>query len=153
FGIRALVRGQERGRTLTVGAVAASIDGVIELVAKLPYVLSALLTLLALAPQPRLTHLLSMALAATAVVVILLLFALQFARPSLSASLEAMARAITARWPAMLSLEKDGLTRRDLRACFDGILSQRRRLWAGFTLHLCCWYLGAAEVWVTFRLL
>jgi uncharacterized membrane protein YbhN (UPF0104 family) len=33
------------------------------------------------------------------------------------------------------------------------LLSQRRRLWSGFALHLCCWCLGAAEAWVIFRLL
>src|SRR6202007_1609941 len=46
FGLRAL----GRGRTLAIGAVSASIDGVIELAAKLPYALAALLALLALAP-------------------------------------------------------------------------------------------------------
>ncbi|HEY0799204.1 MAG TPA: lysylphosphatidylglycerol synthase domain-containing protein, partial [Steroidobacteraceae bacterium] len=148
FGIRAL----GRGRAIAIGVVSASIDGVIELAAKLPYAVAALLTLLALAPQSRLARLLSMvlslALAATGVLVAILLFA----RRSLSASLQGMARAISARWPAVLALD-DGAVGYDLQACFQLILSQRGRLWSGFALHLCCWCLGAAEAWVIFRLL
>ena len=144
FGLRAL----GRGRAITVGAVSASIDGLIELTAKLPYAFAALLTLLALAPQTRLTRPLVLALAATGVFVAILLLA----RRSLSAWLGALARALSSRWPAMLSFD-DGPAGRDVQACFDHILSQRGRLWSGFSLHLCCWCLGAAEAWVTFRLL
>jgi putative membrane protein len=144
FGVRAL----GRGRTITLGAVSACIDGVIELTAKLPYVLAALLILLALGPQTHFTRLLSMALAATGVVVA----SLAVAHRSLGASLGAMARAVSARWPAVLSLD-DGDAGPDLQACFDRILLQRARLWSGFALHLCCWCLGAGEVWVIFRLL
>jgi putative membrane protein len=144
FGLRAL----GRGRTITVGAVSASIDGVVELTAKLPYVLAALLTLLALAPQPRIAHLLSLALAATGVFVGTLLLA----RHSLSAWLQALARALSARWPGLLSLDGSS-DARDLQAFFDHILRQRGRLRSAFALHLCCWCLGAAEVWVAFRLL
>ena len=144
FGVRAL----GRGRTITLGAVSACIDGAIELAAKLPYVLAALLTLLALGPQTRFTRLLFLAFAATCVVVA----SLAVARRSLGASLGAMARAVGARWPAVLSLD-DGDAGRDLQACFDRILLQRTRLWSGFALHLCCWCLGAAEAWVIFRLL
>ena len=144
FGVRAL----GKGRTITLGAVSACIDGVIELTAKLPYVLAALLTLLALGPQSHFTRLLSLALAATGVVVA----GLAVARRSLGASLGAMARAVSSRWPALLSLD-DGDAGRDLQACFDRILLQRARLWSGFALHLCCWCLGAGEAWVIFRLL
>lgn len=144
FGLRAL----GRGRAVTIGAVSACIDGVIELTAKLPYAFAALVTLLALAPQPRLTRLLSLALVATGGAVAILLLA----RRSLGASLEAAARAISARWPALLDLD-DGAAGREVRACFRRILSQRRRLWSGFALHLCCWCLGAGEIWVAFRLL
>jgi putative membrane protein len=144
FGLRAL----GRGRVIAVGAVSASIDGVIELTAKLPYACAALLTLLALAPQPRLARLLSLALAATGVFVAILLLA----RRSLSASLQRIARAISARWPAVLGLD-DGADGYDVQACFNRIMSRRARLWSAFGLHLCCWFLGAGEVWVTFRLL
>jgi putative membrane protein len=143
FGLRAL----GRGRAITVGAVSASIDGVIELTAKLPYVFVALLILLALAPQNRLARLLSLALAATAAAVAILLYA----RRRLGASLQVIARAVAARWPSVLSLHDPG--GRDVQACFDRILAQRGRLWSAFVVHLGCWCLGAAELWVTFRLL
>lgn len=144
FGLRAL----GRGRAITVGAVSASIDGVVELTAKLPYVAAALLTLLALAPQSRLARLLSVALAVTSVFVAVLLLG----RRSLGALLQAMAQAISARWPGVLCLD-DSPAGRDVQACFARILSQRRRLCSALVLHLCCWFLGAGEVWVTFRLL
>jgi putative membrane protein len=142
FGVRAL----GRGRVITLGAVSACIDGVIELTAKLPYVLAALLTLLALGPQTHFTRLLFLAFAATCVVVA----SLAIARRSLGAWLGVMARAVSARWPAVLSLGDAGS---DVQACFDRILRQRMRLWADFALHLCCWCLGAGEAWVNFRLL
>ena len=144
FGVRAL----GRGRTITLGAVSACIDGVIELAAKLPYVLAALLTLLALGPQTHFTRLLFLAFAATCVMVA----SLAVARRSLGAPLGATARAVSARWPAVLSLD-DGDAGRDLQACFDRILRQRARLWSGFALHLGCWCLGAGEAWLIFRLL
>ena len=147
-GVALGVRALGRGRAIALGAVSACIDGVIELTAKLPYVLAALLTLLALGTQTHFTRLLSLAFAATCVVVA----GLAVARRSLGASLGAMARAVSARWPAVLSLD-DGDAGRDLQACFDRILLQRTRLWSGFALHLCCWCLGAGEVWVIFRLL
>ena len=144
FGLRAL----GRGPAITIGAVSASIDGVMELTAKLPYTLAALVTLLALAPQHRLARMLSLALGATALIVAILLFA----RRRLGASLQAIARAMSARWPSVVGLH-DGAAGPDLQACFDRILGQRRRLWSSLALHLLCWCLGAAEIWVTFRLL
>jgi putative membrane protein len=144
FGLRAL----GRGRTILIGAVSASVDGVVELAAKLPYVLAALLALAALAPQSRLAQLLWLALLATAVTVAVFLLA----RRSFSASLQRMARAISARWPAMLGLDEGG-GGFDVQESFERILGQRARLWWAFTLHLCCWFFGAAEIWVTFWLL
>ena len=144
LGVRAL----GRGRAITLGAVSACIDGVIELTAKLPYVLAALLTLLALGPLTHFTRLLSLAVAATGVAVA----SLAVARRSLGASLGAMARAVSSRWPAVLS-PGDGGAGPDIQACFDRILRQRTRLWSSFALHLCCWCLGAGEAWVLFRLL
>ena len=143
FGLRAL----GRGRAIALGAVSAGIDGVVELAAKLPYTLAALLALLALAPQSRLAHLLSLAVAATGVLVAIVLLA----RRSLSASLQAMARAVSARWPTVLSL--DGPDGFDIQACLHRMISQRARLWSAFALHLGCWVFGAVEAWVTFRLL
>ena len=144
FGVRAL----GRGRAVIVGAVSAGIDGVIELAAKVPYSLIALLALLALAPQSRLTHPLSLALAATAIFVGVLLFA----RRSLTASLESMARAVSARWPELFS-PAEGPLDHQIKVSFEQILRERGRLLAGFALHLLSWFLAAGELWITFRLL
>jgi putative membrane protein len=144
FGVRAL----GRGRAVIVGAVSAGIDGVIELAAKVPYALAALLALLVLAPQSRLTRPLSLALAATAIFVGILLFA----RRSLTASLESMARAVSARWPEVFALT-DGPIDHQIRMSFEQILREHGRLWSGFALHLLCWFLAAGELWITFRLL
>ena len=144
FGVRAL----GRGRAVIVGAVSAGIDGVIELAAKVPYSLIALLALLALAPQSRLTRPLSLALAATAIFVGVLLFA----RRSLTASLESMARAVSARWPDLFS-PAEGPLDRQITVSFEQILRERGRLSAGFALHLLSWFLAAGELWITFRLL
>jgi hypothetical protein len=91
---------------------------------------------------------LSLALAATGMFVAILLLA----RRSLTAWLQGMARALNARWPAVLSLE-DGQDGCDIQLCFQRIISQRTRLWWAFALHLGCWCWGTAELWVTFRLL
>jgi putative membrane protein len=143
FGLRAL----GRGGVITLGAVSASIDGIVELAAKVPYVLAALLILVAFAPGQRLVHLLLLALCITALAVALLVFA----RRRLGASLQAIARAISTRWPSVLPLRD--LSGRDVQASFERILRQRGRLWSAFAAHLCCWCLGAVEVWVTFHLL
>lgn len=143
FGVRALGRSTSIAR----GAVSACVDGVLELTAKLPYVFVALVTLLALG-QSHFTGLLSLALAATAVMVA----GLALARRSLGSWLGAMARAVATRWPAVLP-QGDGDAGRDVQACFDRILRRRARLWSGFALHLGCWCLGAGEAWVIFRLL
>jgi hypothetical protein len=124
------------------------VDGIIELAAKLPYTLAALLTLLAIASQPRLAGLLALALAGTGVLVAIVLLA----RRPLSAWLQALARTVTARWPQVFWGE-DGPDSYDIQACLQRIMSERGRLWSAFALHLCCWCLGAAETWVTFRLL
>jgi putative membrane protein len=145
LGLRALGRGSAIALR---GAVGASIDGVIELTAKLPYVFAALVCLLALAPQSRLARPLLLALGTTGGFVAILLFA----RRSLSAWLEWAARAISHRWPEIFSLD-DPSTGSELQGIFGRILRQRGRLWSAFALHLCCWCLGAAEVWVAFRLL
>jgi uncharacterized membrane protein YbhN (UPF0104 family) len=69
-----------------------------------------------------------------------------------TAWLGSLARAMSRRWPSILSLD-DPAARRDIQTTFDAALGQRGRLWSAFAAHLCCWYFGAAEVWLAFRLL
>ena len=97
FGVRAL----GRGRAVIVGAVSAGIDGVIELAAKVPYSLIALLALLALAPQSPLTRPLSLALAATASFVNFILSPLVHHGPK-RGPLEPLWNSCTTEWGAVV---------------------------------------------------
>jgi glycosyltransferase 2 family protein len=145
FGLRAL--GRER-QTIARGAVSMSFDVVIELAAKLPYVIAGLLVLHALAPHASIARPLSLALGITAAVVAIVVLA----AGRVGASLEYMVRALGRRWSAIPSLD-DSNVRRQVQASFARILTQRARLSSSFTLHLACWTLGAAEAWVVFALL
>jgi glycosyltransferase 2 family protein len=145
FGLRALGRGRQ---TVARGAVSMSFDLVIELAAKLPYVIAGLLVLHTLAPHASIARPLSLALGITAAVVAIV----ALAAGRVGASLEYMARALGRRWSAIPSLD-DPSIRRQVQASFARILAQRRRLSCSFALHLACWTLGAAEAWVVFALL
>jgi len=145
LGLRALGPGRA---TAVRGAVAASVDGIVELTAKLPYVLLALWVLLGLAPHSRLERPLWLALVVTAGLVAPFLFA----RRSLGPLLARATRALSRRFSAMLALEEASIGG-EIRDSFERILRQRARLASGFAIHLGCWFLGAAETWVAFRLL
>jgi putative membrane protein len=145
LGVRALGQGRA---VAVLGAAAACIDGLIELGAKLPYVLAALAALLALAPHSRLERPLLLALLATAAMVAIPLLV----RRSLGGLLTRAVSVLGRRLPAMLSLDEGGI-RVEIRASFERILRPRGRLWWAFILHLLSWFLGAAEAWLTFRLL
>lgn len=155
FGVRAL----GPGRAVAVrGAAAATIDGLVELAAKLPYVLAALLALLALAPQTQASRLerpllftLLGALGITAALVSLAAIP-YLARRTLGAVVERAVGAASRRLPSVLSLDGEGLGAL-IGESFSRIVRERRRLWLAFGLHLLCWYLGAAEVWLAFDLL
>jgi glycosyltransferase 2 family protein len=140
LGVRALGRGRS---VVARGAVSMSIDLVIELTAKLPYVAAGLAVLLALAPRSALTRPLAIALVVTAVAAAIPLVA----RGRLGASLAAMAHAVGRRWPALQAMEAE------LRPGFDHSLAHGGRLFVSFVLHACCWFLGAVEVWIALHLL
>jgi putative membrane protein len=145
LGLRAL--GRDRA-IAGPGVVSLSIDLVIELTAKLPYIVAGLLSLLVLAPNSGLTGPLSVALGVTGAAVLIVPFAGRW----LGVSLESMARAISRRWPILGSLDDPSIGQ-DVRASYDRFLSQRWRLWLNFSLHTFCWFFGALEVWLAFRLL
>lgn len=145
LALRALGRGRP---AMTRGAVSMSVDLVIELAAKLPYVLAGLIVLLALAPRSGLVRSLSIALVATLAVVAIPLLA----RGRVGPALRWMARAVSRRWPALGS--RDGTAfPNDAQADFDRILADRARLSSSFALHVLCWALGAGEAWVMLHLL
>jgi len=119
-----------------------SVDLVMELWAKLPYFLTGLVVLLAIAPSWRLSRSLPLALALTALVVAIpILF-----RRRLRQALESSAVAIQRRWPSLDA-------RDETKLFFDRIFAQRQRLFAAFAIHLGCWFLGAIEAWVIFALM
>jgi len=140
LGVRALGSGRS---VLARGAVSMSVDLVMELTAKLPYVAAALATLLLLAPDTRLAQPLAVALLVTCAAAAIPLLA----RTRLGTTLERIARAISRRWPAAAAPEGD------VGAAFDRALAHRAALLSSFALHVCCWFLGALEAWVLLRLL
>jgi glycosyltransferase 2 family protein len=130
------------------GVLSMSVDLIIELGAKLPYVLAGLSVLIVVAPGSGLMRPLGIGLVLTAVAVI----APWLARRRLGNALDRVIRKVSQRWPVLASLRQLGV-HGDSNAVVDDILSHRRRLALGFGLHLLCWFLGAAELWLVFALL
>jgi putative membrane protein len=145
LGVRAL---RLSGPAALRGVLSMSVDLVVELGAKLPYVLIALLVLFAVAPASGLTRPLGIGLVLTAAAVA----APVLARRRLGDALDRVIRKISQRWPVLASLRQLNV-HGDTNAVLDDILSQRNRLALGFGLHLLCWFLGAAELWLIFALL
>ena len=143
LGLRALGRA-----SFLPGTVSLSVDLVIELLAKLPYVLSGLLLMHGLAPRASLTRPLCLALLLTAA----LGAGVVLARGPLGSSLAAMAQAIAKQWPGAVTLGAPPL-HRPAQAALGALLQQRSRLSWSFLLHLGCWFLGAAETWLVLLLL
>jgi len=139
LGVRALHLGGVRA---TRGALSMSVDLVMELWAKLPYFLAGLIALFAVAPNSHMIRALPIALCLTAIVVAIpVVF-----RARVKQALEASAVTIARRWPRLDS-------RDEMTAFFDRIFAERPRLLAAFSIHLVCWFLGAAETWVIFALM
>jgi glycosyltransferase 2 family protein len=145
LGVRAL---RLSGPAALRGVLSMSVDLVVELSAKLPYVLAGVLALLALAPGSGLMRPLGLGLALTAAAVAVPVLA----RRRLGEVFQRVIRKVSQRWPVLASLRQihaDG----DANSVLDDILSHRGRLGSGFALHLLCWFLGAAELWLIFDLL
>lgn len=138
-----------RGAQAVRGAISVGVDLVIELAAKLPYLICGLLVVLVLAPGSHLLRpiLLVLALTAAAVCVPFL------ARRRVWGFLESTVRAILRRWEAAGALFDSSMRRAELEAMLEHSLGRRSRVLGGFVLHLACWFAGAAEVWVVFALL
>lgn len=145
LGIRAL---RLAGGAALRGVLSMSVDLVIELGAKLPYVLAGVLVLLAIAPGSRLMRPLGIGLALTAAAVAVPMLA----RRRLGSLLERLIRKALQRWPVLASLRQLH-AQGDINSVLEDILGRRRRLAAAFALHVLCWFLGAAELWLVFELL
>jgi putative membrane protein len=145
FGVRAL---RVSGPAALRGVLSMSVDLIVELGAKIPYVLAGGIVLLALAPHSGLMRPLALGLVVTAMAVI----APVLARRRLGNTLGRLIRKISQRLPMLASLRQLNLDG-DINAVFDDILRHRGRLVSGLALHLSCWFLGALEVWLVFDLL
>jgi putative membrane protein len=145
LGVRAL---RFSGPAALRGVLSMTVDLVLELAAKLPYVVAAVLALISLAPGSGLTRPLAIGVALTAAAVALPVLG----RRRLGQLLERAIRKISQRWPVLASLRRmqaEG----DINSVVDDILRHRIRLGSAFALHLLCWFLGAAELWLIFHLL
>jgi glycosyltransferase 2 family protein len=145
LGVRAL---RLHGPAALRGVLALSVDLVIELGAKLPYVLAGVCVLLVIAPGSPLMRPLGFGLALTAAAVAVPILA----RRRLGGALERLIRKALRRLPVPASLRPLHL-HGDINSVLDDILRRRGRLGAAFCLHLLCWFLGAAELWLVFELL
>jgi glycosyltransferase 2 family protein len=130
------------------GVLSMSVDLVVELGAKLPYVLAGVLTLLALAPGSGLLRPLGIGLMLSAAAVAVPVLG----RRRLGDVFQRAIRKISQRWPVLASLRRMH-AQGDINSVLDDILSRRGRLGWGFALHTLCWFLGAAELWLVFHLL
>ncbi len=145
FGVRAL---RSSGVNALKAVLSMSVDLVIELTAKLPYVAAGLLALLALAPASALQKPMEIGLGVTLGAVAA---ALLMGRRA-GATFESVVRRAAARWPVLASLRELHL-QGDIDGALGDILRPRRRLWGALALHTLCWFLGAAELWLVFALL
>lgn len=152
LGVRALGAGVA---VAVRGAASATLDGLMELAAKLPYMGAALLAVLALAPQSRLERplLLTLLTALSITAGLAVLAGIPFlARGTLGRLMERVVQGASRRLPVMLSLD-EGSIGGAVKESFSAIVRERARLWAAFGLHLLCWFGGAAETWLAFHLL
>lgn len=141
IGARAL---KLMGFRIVPAGVSMLVDLVIELSAKLPYVLAGLILLLYVKSGSGLLRPAFLGLGLTAAG----LAALAIFRVRIKAMLERAAMMLGGRWP---SLELD--VHAGLRAAFDRVFAQDGRLLTSFLLHILCEVLGAVETWVMFRLI
>ncbi|HVS75304.1 MAG TPA: lysylphosphatidylglycerol synthase domain-containing protein [Steroidobacteraceae bacterium] len=145
LGVRALRLG---GPAALRGVLSMSVDLIVELAAKLPYVLAGVLVLLAAAPGSDLTRPLEIGLAVSAAAVAVPLLA----RRRLGNALQRAILKVSQRLPVLAALRRMHV-HGDINTVLDDIVGRRARVSAGFGLHLLCWLLGAAELWLVFDLL
>jgi putative membrane protein len=141
IGARALNLSGVRALPVSVSML---LDLVLELAAKLPYVLAGLLLLLFVKPDGDLSR---GAMAGVAFTIVLLAF-LVFFRARIRDGLERAAAGLARRWPA-LGLGGEA----DIRPMFEALVARDGRLLQAFITHVVCWSLGAFETWVMLRLI
>jgi putative membrane protein len=141
FGARALALSGIPG---FFAAISTVVDLVVELAAKLPYILIGL-ALLEMLKQQR--DYFAPVLAGVAISGGLLALAAIF-RDRSRGVLERLAIRMAQRWPALQLGEPT-----ETRAMISRVLARDGRAMAAFALHFIAWALGAAEAWIAFRLM
>lgn len=125
-------------------ALSMSVDLVMELWAKLPYIAAGLIALAVVAPGSDLFRPLGLALVLTIAVASIPVLL----RGRLWRLLESFALVLTRRWPEIGTISAS-----DVQQTFERLFMRRRRLLAGFAIHTLCWFVGAAETWVILALM
>jgi len=141
FGARALALSGVSG---FFAAISTVVDLVIELAAKLPYILIGLALLAVLKPQ---NEYFVPGMIGAAVSGGLIVLAVLF-RDRSRGALERLAMRMTERWPALNFGRQD-----ETRKTISDVLTNNRRTNAGLVLHFIAWALGAAEAWIAFHLM
>jgi putative membrane protein len=125
-------------------AISTVVDLVLELAAKLPYILIGLALLALLKPQ---SGYFGPGLVGVAISGGLLMLAVAF-RDRSRAALERLALRMATRWPPLQLGDAD-----ETRAMISRALASDGRAFTGIALHFAAWALGAAEAWIAFRLM
>ena len=141
FGARALALSGIPG---FFAAISTVVDLVVELAAKLPYILIGLALLAMLKQQ---SDYFAPVLAGVAISGGLLALAATF-RDRSRRALERLAMRMAQRWPVLQLGEPN-----ETRAMISRVLARDGRATAAFALHFIAWALGAAEAWIAFRLM
>lgn len=141
FGARALTLSGVSG---FFAAISTVVDLVVELAAKLPYLLIGLALLAVLKPQ---SDYFTPVLIAVAISAGLLFLAAIF-RDRSRGALERLAMRMAQRWPALHLGDPE-----ETRATISGVLAKDGRAASGFVLHFIAWTLGSFEAWIAFRLM
>ncbi len=141
FGARALTVSGVSG---FFAAISTVVDLVVELAAKLPYVLVGLALLALLKPQ---SDGFAPILAGVAISGGLLLLA-AFFRDRSRGVLERLAMRLAQRWPVLKLGDAE-----ETRATISGVLAKDGRCVAGFALHFIAWGLGAFEALIALNLM
>jgi uncharacterized membrane protein YbhN (UPF0104 family) len=120
------------------------VDLVIELAAKLPYVLAGAILLLFAKPGSDLMRPVAYGLALSSVAIAVSILC----RRRILSALERAALALARRWPGL-----NPATSADLQLTLDREFAWNGRIAHGFTLHALSWALGAAETWVMLHMM
>jgi len=141
FGARALSLSGVSG---FFAAISTVVDLVIELAAKLPYLLAGLALLAILKPQSEyfVPGMIGVGISGG-----LIFLAILFRNRSRGA-LENLAMRLTDRWPSLRFGHED-----ETRKTISQALTNNRRTGAGLVLHFIAWALGAGEAWIAFHLM